>query len=398
MRRIKLGKRFIIIYFVFGSCLLAIFWFFFSAQLLKRLAEETEVRSRIFAKYMSRITEAMEASSTELDIIFEEVIKKIDFPLMLTDDQGNIVSYRNLGKNLSLKDLQRIKERLGRRQKPIPLTFVSEEGEQFLGEIYYGQSKTAQFVSLFPYLQIFFLVVFLLIGGWAIVVYKRREEEKLWTFLAKETAHQLATPLSSFSGWLVNLQSTNPQIVKEMEADIERMSRVLERFSRIGQTPKLSPCSIKEVIEETYHFIQRRTPQNINMVLNIKEDASLLLDEVLLSWSLENLLKNSIDAIGQKPGAIILNAQKEPGGRYYKISITDTGEGISHKKKKEIFSPGITTKKYGWGVGLPLAKRIVEEYHKGKLVLVESKKGKTIFSILLPLGGIERKNYAGPLD
>ncbi len=384
--KIRLGKRFIIIYFIFGSFLLAIFWFLFSSLLLRRLAEETAVRSRIYAEYMSRITESEEAGSPALDIIFEEVIKKIDFPIIITDDKGDIVGYRNLGANLTPERLKAIKERLKKEKRPIPLTVVTENGEQlFLGEIYYGSSRTAKFVSLFPYLQISFLIIFLLIGGWAMVVYKRREEEKLWTFLAKEAAHQLATPLSSFAGWLEKIQPTNSPVIKEMEEDVFKMQKVLERFSRIGQPPKLATISIKQVLDATFAFIRKRTPQNISMILNVKEDATLLLDEVLLSWSLENLLKNGIDAIGKEPGAIILNAGKSYEGNFYQISITDTGEGIAKERIKEIFRPGVTTKKYGWGVGLVLAKRIIEEYHKGRLLLVESKKGKTTFSILLPI-------------
>jgi hypothetical protein len=389
MRSKGFGKKFIIVYFIIGSFLFALFWFFSSSFLLRRLAEETEVRSRIYAEYMSRITETEEVSSPALDIIFEEVIKKIDFPILITDDKGEVTSYRNLGKNLTKEKLNKIKERLKKEKKPIPLTFVDENGRtQFLGEIYYGSSKTAKLVSLFPYLQVLLLLAFLLIGLWSIIVYKRREEEKVWTFLAKEAAHQLATPLSSFAGWLENLRATTgdrEKIIEEMAEDVLKMQKVLERFARIGQPPKLSLSSIKKVIEETFYFIEKRAPQNIRMIIDVKDDTILLLDEVLLSWSLENILKNSIDAIGKESGVVTVSAQRVSNLPYYEILVTDTGEGVPKEKVKDIFKPGITTKKYGWGVGLALAKRIVEEYHKGKITLVETKKGKTVFSILLPL-------------
>ncbi|MEO0101950.1 MAG: HAMP domain-containing sensor histidine kinase [candidate division WOR-3 bacterium] len=391
--QIRFGKKFIIVYFIFGSFLLAIFWFLSSSFLLRKLAEETEVRSRIYAEYMSRVTETEETSSPALDIIFEEVIKKIDFPIIITDEKGEIVGYRNLGKNLNPEKLKKIKERLRREKKPILLTFTDENGnQQVLGEIYYGVSQTARFVSVFPYLQIGFLIFFLLIGAWSILVYKKGEEEKVWAFLAKESAHQLATPISSFAGWLETLRSIqelNPpakeKILKEMAEDVLKMEKVLERFSRIGQPPKLSPTSIKGVIESAFFFLQKRAPQNIKMTLEIKEDATLPLDEILLSWSLENILKNSIDAIGQEVGTIILTGQKADNLSYYQILVTDTGEGIPKEKIKDIFKPGVTTKRHGWGIGLALAKRIIEEYHKGKLSLIESRKGKTTFSILLPL-------------
>lgn len=391
--QIRLGKKFIVIYFIIGSFLLAFFWFFFSSLLLRKLAEETEVRSRIYAEYMSRITETEETSSPALDIIFEEVIKKIDFPIIITDDKGDIVGYRNLGKNLTPEKLNRIKEQLRTEKKPISITFTDESGnQQILGEIYYGASQTARLVSLFPHLQIAFLVVFLLIGAWSILIYKKREEEKVWAFLAKESAHQLATPISSFAGWLETLRLTQEltpiakeKVLKEMAEDVFKMQKVLERFSRIGQPPKLSFTSIRQVIEATFSFLQKRAPQNVNMTLNLQDDATLLLDEILLSWSLENILKNSIDAIGRQPGTITLTGQKANNLSYYQIFITDTGEGIPREKRKDIFKPGITTKRYGWGVGLSLAKRIIEGYHKGKLSLQESRKGKTTFSIRLPI-------------
>jgi two-component system, sporulation sensor kinase D len=389
--KIKLGKRFLIVYFILIFLILTAIFFIISSFLFKKLEEEITLRSRIFAKYMSKVQEEnLESSSSELDIIFEEVIKKIDFPVIVVDDKGEIIAYRNVGKNLTKEILKRKLEQLKKEKPPIPILVNIGDTTKFLGEIYYGLSPTAKFVRFYPYYQISILVLFIFLGIWAIFIYKKREEEKLWTFLAKETAHQMATPLSSLIGWLLAVKDKiEEKYYEEMTLDIQKMEMVLERFSRIGLPPKLKNLPIKEVIEKVSEHFKRRLPPNIQLVLDLKTNPILPLDEVLFSWSLENLLKNSVDAIGANPGRIEI--KEVPAGRNYEIQIIDNGEGIDKKIRSKIFKAGVTTKKYGWGIGLSLAKRIIEEYHRGKLLLRESKKGKTVFSIIL-------KKNENPLD
>jgi hypothetical protein len=391
MVKIKIGYRFLQYYFVIGIVILAGFWVFYTRYLIKQLEKETEVRTRIYAKYMQRATEPSTETSAELDIIFEEVIQKIDFPVIITNAAGEPTTWKNLGEeNPSPARLKTIMQKLDGEHTPIPVTITDNDTTRVLNEIHYGMSSSTKTLKTYPFFQLGFLVIFILLGVWAIVIYHKREREQIWTTLAKETAHQLATPMSSFAGWMETLKdcadvkSTNQNLV-EMEKDLLRMKEVLERFSRIGMPPELKPHPTKEIIDQTIAFVRRRASKNIEFTSNLEFNPIVKVDDVLFSWTLENLLKNSVDAIGLNSGKIEVTTNKTVDNQFLEIDISDTGEGIDNKKAKDIFKTGVSTKKYGWGVGLTLAKRIIEEYHNGKLLIKESVPGKTVFAILLPL-------------
>jgi hypothetical protein len=383
-------------YFVFGAIILAALWFFYSRVLLVRLEKETQVRSRIYAQYLSRIAEPSDAGSAELDIIFEEVIRKIDFPVIIADTHGEPTNnYRNLEeKNASPERLKILMRRLDNEHKPIFLTVASGDT---LSIIHYGLSKAEKMLRIYPFFQLVFLFAFLLLGVWGILVYKRREQEQIWTALAKETAHQLATPISSLWGWLEVLKQERKDSqctgsiersemnLTEVEEDLTRIREVSERFSRIGLPPELHVQTIGDIITKTVSFIKHRAPKRIHFETLISANPLVKVDDVLISWTLENLIKNSIDAIGDSEGRISIRTLSSLDGRSLEIEVSDTGSGIGKDRLSEIFKPGVTSKKYGWGVGLTLAKRIIEEYHKGKLILKESQPSHTVFSILLPI-------------
>ena len=409
---LRFSARLLQLYFIFGLLALAGVWFFYSQYLLIRLSRswqgyvttlsqqlenDTQLRSRMYAKFMSRATEPSEGSSPELDIIFDEVIKKIDFPVIISDARGRPTSWRNLPvespDSVQLVGLMHV---LDSEHEPVPLVVASGDSSRKLGEIHYGLSASAmtlrdvnanlvrsvRYLAVFSVLQVLLLVGFVIVGIWGVLAYKRREQEHIWTALAKETAHQMATPLSSFSAWLERLRERAPDATKEMEQDLVRMKEVLDRFSRIGMPPVLTPHRVGQAIERSLAFVRRRAPRTVTFAAEILDDAPVRVDDVLFSWMLENLLRNSVDAIGTKPGEVRVRCSLSPDRRFLEIEVTDSGEGV---KTDRLFEPGVTTKKYGWGVGLTLAKRIVESYHQGRLLLKESQPGRTVFAILLPV-------------
>jgi signal transduction histidine kinase len=414
----RFGARLLQLYFILGLLALAGVWFFYSQYLLIRLSRswqgyvstlsaqlenDTQLRTRIYAKFMSRATEPSEGSSPELDIIFDEIIRKLDFPVIITNARGRPTSWRNLPvENPDSAQLVGLMYVLDSEHEPVPLAVAEGDSLRKLGEIHYGLSASAvtlrnvnanlvrsvRSLTVFSVLQVLLLIAFVIIGIWGVLVYKRQEQEHIWTALAKETAHQMATPLSSFSAWLDVLRERAPDVTQEMEQDLVRMKEVLDRFSRIGMPPELTPHRVGPAIERSVAFVRRRAPKTVAFATEVVDDATVRVDDVLFSWMLENLLKNSVDAIGTRPGEVKVRCAVAADGRFLEIEVTDSGEGV---KTDRLFEAGVTTKKYGWGVGLTLARRIVESYHKGKLLLKESQPGRTVFSIYLPVTGRAEK-------
>ncbi len=347
---------------------------------------------------MSRITEPDESGSPELDIIFDEVIQKIDFPVIITDPEGEPMAMRNIDINdTSYQAILREIERLDAEHEPIPVLVREGDSLRCLNVIHYGVSpstvtlrqitvslsNSVRQVRLFSLVQLLLFLGFVLVGIIGVLEHKRREQENVWTALAKETAHQLATPVSAISAWLNLLRENgHDDVVRQMDEDLTRIREVLSRFSRIGLPPELEKQPVGAIVNRTVEFVRRRAPKGIKIDLEIVDDPLLMVDAVLFSWTVENLLKNGIDAIGAREGEVKVRQALTPDRRWVEIEIIDTGEGV---KTEKLFEPGVTTKRYGWGVGLTLAKRIIEGYHQGRLVLKGSRPGKTVFAIYLPI-------------
>lgn len=367
-------SRTLAIYFLIGIGITGIVTYIYTNYLLQRIKKETETTSRIFAKYASGPGMGEEAL---LDLLFEEVIQKIDFPVILTDEKGNPYS----SKNVKGKDLKNVVEKLDRDNKPIPIIIRQGGDSVLVGYVHYGLSPFTRALQILPILETLFLLAFLFLGFWGYLIYRKSEEEKIWNSLAKETAHQLATPLSSLSGWMETIKGMVPREIYEgIDEDAKRMKDVLEKFSRIGMPPRLIEKDPSEIIKNTVAYVKHRAHKAIKFQEEYNQLPQVKFDDVLLDWAVENILKNGLDAIGSRPGVITVKTFTSDRGAI--IEISDTGPGI--KKTNEIFKPGYTTKKYGWGLGLVLTKRIIEEYHRGRLILKKTGQTGTTFQIYLP--------------
>jgi len=367
-------SRTLIIYFLIGIGLIGVVTYIYSNYLIQRIKKETETTSRIFASYASG-----PGSSEEelLALLFREVIEKIDFPVVLTDAQGKPYS----SKNVLDTNLTKVTRMLDHDHKPIPIIIKNGTDSTFVGYVYYGLSPFPRSLRVLPFLITAFLIAFLFLGFWGYLIYRKSEEEKIWYSLAKETAHQLATPLSSLSGWLETLKKNIPQEIYEgITEDSQRMKEVLEKFSRIGMPPRLVEKDPIPVIQKAVNYIKKRAHTQIQFIENYQPAPLIKFDDILLDWAVENVLKNGLDAIGSKSGMVSIKTQTIEDGAV--IEICDTGGGI--KKETDIFKPGYTTKKYGWGLGLVLTKRIIEDYHNGKLILKKTGPGGTTFQIFIP--------------
>ncbi len=296
--------------------------------------------------------------------------------------------------------LQRAEE-MAAVNDPIPIVVNFPETEffpatRFVQMLYYGESDLVARLRWFPYIQLLFVALFVMVGYFGFSYIRRSEQSSLWVGMAKEAAHQLGTPISSLMGWVEMLRlnrqenrgaGADEDAFQEIENDIERLKRVTSRFSDIGSLPKLDRQSVAEVLETTADYIRRRIPHS-GAFIQVEVDAAPELDaplnEDLFEWVIENLLKNALDAMEDGRGKIRIEASRV--NDRVRIDVTDTGKGIDRRQWKNVFRPGYSTKKRGWGLGLSLAKRIVEDYHGGSLSLAASKPGEgTTFRIEIPL-------------
>ncbi len=369
----KFTSRTLVIYFLIGIGLIGIVTFIYSNYLIQRIKEETETTSQLFAEY---------ARGPSLDeerllmLFYEKVIKRIDFPVILTDDKGNPISSKNIAED----DLNIAIAKLDRVHRPIPIIIRHGADSTLVGHVHYGLSPFTRSLQILPFVETVFLIAFLFLGFWGYLIYRKSEEEKIWNSLAKETAHQLATPLSSLTGWLEALKGKMPdEVYSGINEDAKRMKAVLEKFSRIGLPPRLVAHDPTDIIKSSVAYMQHRAHSNILFSEEYLSSCKARFDDVLLGWAVENIIKNGLDAIGSEPGQIKIRVY-EQNGVY--IEISDTGKGI--KRSGDIFKPGYTTKKYGWGLGLVLTRRIIDDYHRGKLILKETSTKGTMFQIFLP--------------
>jgi signal transduction histidine kinase len=335
--------------------------------------------SNLFSKLKQTLSDLLET------FISEVVLNSVSAPVILTDENMNVLDFGNVD-SAAIRStdgaLKLIKE-MQSSHEPI----VVDLGEGVKRYIYYNDSETLQQLRLFPYVQLAIFSAFLLISYLAFSNARRAEQNLVWVGMAKETAHQLGTPISSIEGWIEYMRDTeclsgNEHILNELQHDVERLSLVADRFSKIGSVPKLTSHSVKEVLERNIDYMQKRSSNKVKMSLYCADGLVFQINQQLFDWVLENLLKNALDAMDGE-GEIDVEATADSSGVI--IDISDTGKGIPKGKFATIFEPGYSTKRRGWGLGLSLTKRIVEEYHQGKIVVKQSEIGKgTTFRISLP--------------
>ncbi len=351
-----------------------------SNDLVKDLSVEERKKMEIWAEATREL--ASDKTEMSMELILKVIQSNNSIPAILVDGNGEINQYVNL--NLPEKDpetyLQRKLAHLKGGSNVIEINLGDNE-KQYL---YYDDSILLKRLSFYPYVQLGVMVLFVLIVYFALISTKKAEQNKVWVGLSKETAHQLGTPISSLMAWMDLLEASgvDPALLSDMNKDVKRLSVIAERFSKIGSKPEMELVYINEVLENATEYMRRRVSSKVQIVTHLPADAEgAMVCLSLFEWVIENLCKNAVDAMnGEGRIDVYLTSEKQ---QLY-IDIKDTGKGIARKNFKTVFNPGYTTKKRGWGLGLTLAKRIVEEYHAGRIFVKESEIGKgTTFRIEL---------------
>ncbi len=376
----------------------------YTRYIVQQLLEKERQVAGLYAKSLEFIANTP-TDQSDYSFIFDEVIQSIDFPMVLTDDKNEpLQNYPLISRNINLdstltpdqqkKFISTVIRELDLQNNPIKVILRISEQDSIVQHLHYGESELITKLRWLPYIEIGIAGMFILIGYIGFSYIKRHEQSNIWVGMAKETAHQLGTPLSSLLGWIEMMKeysTDNPKqlsTISEMEQDLQRLHKVTERFSKIGSRPSFKEEDLHEVVQSVLNYFQQRLPsrftqgRQIEIGIATDKHSTARLNRELFEWVIENLIKNALDAIEDNAGKITFLITSK--GNVIFVDVKDTGKGIDMKMRKDIFRPGYSTKKRGWGLGLSLSKRIIEDYHKGKLFVKESKIGKgTTFRIKL---------------
>lgn len=360
-----------------------------SHYLVKDLSREEKKKMETWAQALHALNHADE--HTDLTLVLDVIQGNTTIPVIVLDSARRVNDYRNIAINAkNATDSEAYVTRYGQR--------LYDDGRYIridLGEpdssvvsdyqlVCYDESLLLKRLSQYPYWQLGIVMIFVVVAIFALLSSKKAEQNKVWVGLSKETAHQLGTPISSLMAWVEILKENYPddELIPEMAKDVNRLERIAERFSKIGSLPEPKEGVMNEVLEHVVEYMRRRTSNKVEMICQMPDhDVKVLMNASLFEWVIENLCKNAVDAM-EGSGKIVLTLREEE--RRVVIEVSDTGKGIRKKDLKNVFTPGFTTKQRGWGLGLSLAKRIVEEYHKGSIFVKSSELGKgTVFRIEL---------------
>lgn len=371
---------------------------FYTQNLVQQLQEKEKQIVQLYARGIEYIANTTDTNA-DLTFLFENIIKPIDFPLLITDnnnvfDLNDRSVVRNIKYDTTLSKNQlrtffedKIKE-MDEQHSPILVTYADSI---VLQKIHYGDSELITRLKFYPYLQILVAALFIILGYIGFSSIKRSEQSNIWVGMAKETAHQFGTPISSLMGWIEMLKihyldkDRVLDITNEMTDDVEKLSKITYRFSKIGAVPELKTLSVYDEVNKVKEYFERRLPQlgkSVEIILSGDKTANAELNAELFEWVIENLIKNALDAIDHIHGKIEIKVEESK--KEVVIDVSDNGKGIDLKRRKDIFRPGYSTKRRGWGLGLSLSKRIIEAYHKGKIFVKSSVIGEgTTIKIIL---------------
>ena len=350
-----------------------------SHSLTKDLETEERNKMEVWAEAMRSLNKADE--NTDLSLVLKVLNENNTIPVIVMDSKGNVSEFRNLkvdGKTYedSLKAAAVVGQNLKSSGRDIRI-YLNQNDSASTGSDYidvvYDDSLMLKRLAVYPFVQLGVVMLFVVVAIFALLTSKKAEQNKVWVGLSKETAHQLGTPISSLMAWIEILKENYPtdDLIPEMDKDVKRLQLIADRFSKIGSLPEPVPSSLNEVMDHVIDYMDRRTSKKVHMVKIFPDhDIIIKLNASLFEWVIENLSKNAVDAMGGGPGTITLRVEETPEKAI--IEVSDTGKGIRKKDMNNVFRPGFTTKKRGWGLGLSLAKRIVEEYHRGKIYVKSS--------------------------
>jgi signal transduction histidine kinase len=370
----------------------------YTQNLVNKLQKKEREIVELYARGIEYVANSSNPNE-DITFLFDNIIKPIDFPLVLTDANNFINIYnrtdiRNIEIDSTLTDKElenfineRVRE-MDEMHTPIEVTYADSI---ILTKIHYGDSEHIKQLRYYPYVQIVIAALFIILGYIGFSNIKRSEQSNIWVGMAKETAHQFGTPISSLMGWLemLRINYKDPDkvldVTEEISNDVEKLNKITYRFSKIGAKPELSKTNVIEELKKVTAYFERRLPQtgkSVELKIEGDENACADINPELFEWVIENLIKNSLDAIEERSGIIEMNVQTVRNT--VEIEFTDSGKGIDINRRKDVFRPGYSTKKRGWGLGLSLSKRIIDGYHGGKIFVKSSAPGEgTTFKILL---------------
>ena len=348
----------------------------YSNSIVNQLRDDNREIVKVYSEIIAKTVN--EESDANLSFVFDEIIKKVQFPIIYSDAEQNPVYSRNLGGSISPEALQKPMAAMDLQNEPIPIAFNDPASVEpiLLGYLHYGDSDLIRKLQWLPYLEIGAVALFIFVGFIGFNAIRNSEKRNIWVGMAKETAHQLGTPVSALMGWVDRIKMHPEEskiVVDEMESDLERLNQIGNRFSNMGSDAPLNPISLKSLVNEQTVYLKKRMPslgKQIKLTVNAPDDITVLGNPTLLGWAIENVIRNGMDSIKHDQGKVSITVSGL--GEHGILYIQDNGSGIDKKNWKNIFRPGFSTKQQGWGLGLSLVNRIINEIHGGHIAVTQS--------------------------